>query len=598
MPAVQRGVGRSRTIATRGQTGSGDRRAGTPKSWVFAIAFVGLAVFAGSVALGLTNSDVTRIQIALLGWITVPYIAVGLAAWWHRPESRLGVLMVAGGFVTAFSALQFAQNEGLYTLGAVFDILPAALFLHVYLAFPEGRLRSRFERVLVASAYAAAIGPQLAKISVGEFGGHTWLAFWDRPDLVLTFSRAQLLSLSAMCLAGVGVLAVRRRLAGRPRRRSLALLIESFVLGLLMIAALFVVGAFEDLSPACTPIQRATLVVIGISPIAFLIGLLDVRLARSAVGDLMLELQGEPAPPDLRDALARALRDSSLTLAYWLPDFRTYVDLNGHPVPVPAVDGRATTLIDRDGLHIAALLHDPALEDERELLDAVVAAAGIALENGRLHAELRARLEELRGSRARIVDAGQKERKRLERDLHDGAQQRLIALSLELHTLGERLDVDPAAKVQLDRARREIAISLEELRDVARGLHPAVVSGHGLEIALEQLAARAHVPVRLTVAVKDRLPERVEVAAFYLVSESLTNIGKHSNATAATVDIARMDGEVVVEVVDDGVGGADTERGSGLRGLADRVEALGGRLRVWSPNGGGTKLRAEIPCAP
>jgi len=214
-----------------------------------------------------------------------------------------------------------------------------------------------------------------------------------------------------------------------------------------------------------------------------------------------------------------------------------------------------------------------------------------------LHAELAARLEELRGSRVRVIEAGQRERQRLERNLHDGAQQRLVALSLELTMLKKRLDADPEATERIDHARTEIAMSLEELRDIARGLHPAVVSGHGLAVALESLAARAPFPVRLTVALEDRLPEQLEVAAYYLVSESLANIGKHAHASAATVDVTRCDGEVVVEVVDDGIGGADTERGSGLRGLADRVEALDGRLRVWTPSGHGTRVRAEIPCA-
>jgi signal transduction histidine kinase len=215
-----------------------------------------------------------------------------------------------------------------------------------------------------------------------------------------------------------------------------------------------------------------------------------------------------------------------------------------------------------------------------------------------LHAELRARLEELRGSRARVIEAGQSERQRLERNLHDGAQQRLVALSLELSLLEERLDGDPDATARLAVARDEIASSLEELREVARGLHPAVVSAHGLEVALEQLAARAAVPVTLTVRVGSRLPESLEVAAYYLVSESLANVGKYARASSASVVVTRRQSDVLVEIVDDGIGGADESRGSGLRGLADRVEALGGKLRVWSPAGGGTRVRAEIPCAP
>ncbi len=329
----------------------------------------------------------------------------------------------------------------------------------------------------------------------------------------------------------------------------------------------------------------------------FLVALLSARLAQSAVGDLVLELRSEPAPADLRDSLAHALRDPSLELAYWLPDFGVYVDLDGRPVELPDLEGRATTLIERDGEHVAALIHDPAVEEEPELLHGVQAAAGIALENGRLHAELRARLEELRGSRARIVEAAQSERQLLERNLHDGAQQRLIALSLELSLLKGRMDGDSEARAGIDRARGEIASSLSELREIARGIHPAVVSGHGLAVALEQLAARAPFPVALEVEIDGRLPEPLEVAAYYVVSESLTNVAKHAQAKTARVAVIQDENELVLEIVDDGVGGADSERGSGLRGLADRVEALNGRLRVWTPRGGGTRVKAEIPCA-
>jgi len=209
---------------------------------------------------------------------------------------------------------------------------------------------------------------------------------------------------------------------------------------------------------------------------------------------------------------------------------------------------------------------------------------------------LRARLEELRGSRARVIDAGQRERQRLERNLHDGAQQRLIALSLDLSRLEQQPGADAEVRKRLDGARREIALSLSELRDVARGIHPAVVSGHGLKVALESMVARAPLPVRLHVELDGRVQEPLEVAAYYVVSESLANIGKHAQATAASVNIGRENGSIVVEIVDNGIGGADTERGTGLRGLADRIEALGGRLRVWTPAGGGTRVKAEIPC--
>ena len=192
---------------------------------------------------------------------------------------------------------------------------------------------------------------------------------------------------------------------------------------------------------------------------------------------------------------------------------------------------RASTEIDRDGVHVAMLLHDPALHDEPELLAAVTAGAGMALDNARLQAELLARVDELRGSRARILEAGQQERQRLERNLHDGAQQRLIALSLELGLLEESANVDSETRGRIDRAHGEIAASLEELRAIARGLHPAVVSGHGSAVALESLAARAPVPVRLSVAVEGRLPEGIEIAAYYVVSESLANVAKHAKAS-------------------------------------------------------------------
>jgi signal transduction histidine kinase len=563
--------------------------------WLIVLA--GCTAAAGTVLIALADNRIAEpgLQAALLDWITLPYILAGVIAWARRPDSRFGPLMVAAGFAIFLSSLQWSSAGIPYTLGLAFDLLPVALFLHLFLAYPSGRLMLRREKLVVASAYAAAVGLQLVKILLGAGETTNVLSLVDRSDATEIVEDAELLGLSAFALAGLGMLLVRRRTSIRSPRRSIALLVDSFALALVMVAGLLVAGSFD--LPGFETLRRATFAVLGIAPAAFLIGLLSERLTSTPVGDLLVRLRADPAPADLRQALAGALRDPSLTLAYWLPQFESWADVDGHEVELPDSDsGRAVTLIDRDGERTAALIHDPSLEDEPQLLDAVSAAAAIALENARLHAELRARLDELHGSRQRVLEAGQQERQRLERNLHDGAQQRLIALRLELGLLEERLDADPDSKRRLGRARRQIALSLDDLRDLARGLHPAVVTGHGLAVALESLAARTPVPVQLTVALEDRLPEGLEVASYYVVCESLANVAKHARATAATVEVSRQRGDIVVEITDDGVGGADTERGSGLRGLADRVEALGGRLRIWTPPGKGTRIRAEMPC--
>jgi signal transduction histidine kinase len=570
-----------------------------PKPYLLlAIALAGCAAAAFTVVSALESDYLTEpgVRAAFAVWVILPYIFGGLIAWWRRPENRFGPLMILAGFGTFLAFLGWSNVDVLHTIGQTLNFLPPILFLHVFLAFPSGRLERPFERAVVAVAYVTGIGLGFVRMLLGGFGPNSVFELTTEPGAADVLERVQLVTSSACALTGIGVLVVRRLGAGRPLRRSVALLTDSFAVGLLMIAVLAMRAAVG--APGHVTLQRLTYFVVGLAPFAFVIGLLEARLARSAVGDLFVELRADPTPADLRDALARALRDPSLTLAYWLPEFGSYADHDGHAVELPNSDGRrAVRLIERDGVQVAALVHDPALRDEPELLDAVTAAAGIAIEKSQLNVELRARVEELRGSRARIVEAGQRERQRLERNLHDSAQHRLVALSLQLSLLEEQLVGDRSAAAQLEHARREIDTSLDELREIARGIHPAVVSGHGLAVALGELAARAPVPVNLSVEIEGRLPEEVEVAAYYLISESLANIGKYAQASSATIEVARGNGHIRVEVVDDGIGGADTEGGSGLRGLADRVETLGGRLQVWSPRGGGTRVRAEIPCA-
>lgn len=537
------------------------------------------------------TSGTPAVYAALIYWLSVSYTASGLIAWRQRPTNRFGPLMILTGLGALATTLSWADSEVARTIGQALDLLPLVLIVHVFLAFPTGRLRHRSDRILVATGYIAAIGAQLVVMMLGGPASPSLLTVIDRPGVADILHNVELGVISSIAVAGVALLGVRQRASGPPFRRSLALLIDAFALGLVMIAVLLLVGIFEG--PNFPTVQQVSLALLGLAPVAFLAGLIHAQLARTAVGDLVVELRADPA--DLRTPLARALRDPSVTLAYWLPQFGSWADQDGKPVDLPT-DRRRVTPIERDGARSAVLIHHPALHDEPELLDSVVAAAAMILETGRLQAELRATVAELRASRERVLEAGQKERQRLERDLHDGAQQRLVALSLSLGVLQTKLGATPEAILEISRARQQIAVSLAELRDVAHGLHPAVLSAHGLSVALESLAAQAPVPVRMSVSVGGRVADAIEVAAYYVVCESLTNIGKHAQATSATVEVARANDQIVVEVVDDGCGGADSERGSGLRGLADRVEALGGCLCVWTSRDG-TRVRAELPCA-
>ena len=296
----------------------------------------------------------------------------------------------------------------------------------------------------------------------------------------------------------------------------------------------------------------------------------------------------------VREMLAETLGDRSLAIAYWLPDRDAFVDEAGRPVELPGpASGRSWTAVERDGRRVAAIVHDAALDTGPELVQAAATAAGLAIDNERLKADLRARLEELRVSRLRIVEAGDAARRRLERDLHDGAQQHLVALMLDLRLLKARLGEEAAPLV--DEVAGKLQIALAELRELARGIHPAILTDRGLAPALHSLSDRVPVPTDVEVEIEERLPAPIEAAAYFLVSEALTNVARYARATHAQVVVRRAGEDVEVVVADDGVGGARVGAGSGLRGLEDRLAALDGTLAVESPRGGGTRLVARIP---
>jgi signal transduction histidine kinase len=363
----------------------------------------------------------------------------------------------------------------------------------------------------------------------------------------------------------------------------------------LMFAAAVVERSFPEAGRA---LGWAALAAFGAVPLAVLAGILRSRLARASVAVLVRDLETAGTPGALRDALRRALGDPTLRLAYWVPETRRFVDIRGRPFELPwEGSNQVATMVDREGRRIAAIVHDASLRDAPELLEAVTSAAELALENGRLHAELQAHVDDLRESRARIVAAGDAERRRLERNLHDGAQQRLVSIALHLRLIESKIHTDPDAAAQyVVQVGEELNEALKELRELARGIHPAILSDRGLGPALEAVAARSPVPVKLSAPV-ERMPAPVEAAIYYVVSEALANVAKYAQASNVTVEVARADGHAVVAVADDGVGGADVGGGSGLRGLGDRVAALDGSLNVDSAPLGGTRIHAVIPCA-
>ena len=533
------------------------------------------------------------------------FLAVGWVGAWRRPQSRIGLLMMAVGLAWFAVRVSWIPNALAFSVGAALNNMWAAVLAHAFVSFPSGRLRDRRDRLVVALAYGWA----LALLLVNAL---TWHPVFSRPYAwihnVFGVLGTQHLNAEIMRVASVPTVALvavvvatvisHWRRATPPGRRVLAPLVWSGV-------PVGVWFAVQQLSGVGWLGGAGVLAAVGSAPAAalpfgFLIGLLRTRLRRGAVGDLVVELGKRAAPAEHLDAaLARVLGDPTIRVLYRVPSpsgGRVYVDASGQPAQLPeAGTGSSVTTVDQGGEPVAALVHDASLSDEPELLEATVAAARLAIDNARLQAEVRAQLEKVRASRARIVRAADVERQRIERNLHDGAQQRLLALSFALRMAESAADGDAELKAALGDAANELKEALSELRELAQGLHPEVLTRSGLAAAVRAAARRASVPAEVAEAPEERFSPDAEAAAYYVVSEALANAGKHASATLARVCIRRSGGMLRVEVADDGVGGADAA-GSGLTGLADRVAALGGTLSVASPPGAGTVVTAELPC--
>jgi signal transduction histidine kinase len=506
--------------------------------------------------------------------------------------------MALVGFAWYAGALSFSDAPLVYTIGALFDALWLGAFIQLLVAYPSGRIDAGLERGLVRLGWAVSVVPALAVLVTTRLESdcprcpESALVVWDNEDAANGLELMFAIGLTVL-LVGVCVLLVRRwREAGSVQRRALAPVLWTGA----ACAALGAVTLIPDALGAAGVAQvmdYALIVLISAVPFAFLVGLLRSSLSRAgAVSALVERLGGISA----RDALAEALGDDTLALAYWLPEPGFFVDAEGRRVELPAPgSGRAVSEIERDGERMAAVVHDASLLDHPELVRAAGAAAALALENERLDAELRARYDELRASRARLVAAGDAARRRLERDLHDGAQQRFVAVALALQLARNSVPSDSSAAPLLDGALAELSAGLAELRELARGIHPALLSERGLEPAVESLVARSPVPAQLSSTLTGRMSSAVETAAYFVIAEALTNVAKYARASAVEVMLEHAGGRLTLEVRDDGQGGANPDAGSGLAGIADRVAALDGRLSIHSPPGAGTVLRAEFP---
>jgi signal transduction histidine kinase len=571
----------SSTVVTSMQTRSVLR---DPVLLVPAVVGAGLAVGWLGVDAGVSGSRVAA-DIAL-SWALVAASLIALErVRWHRAR----VLLAAAAFALLAADLQWASSRALWMFGFLLAALWVALLVQVVLTFPEGRPWSRAARVAIAAAYAAAIGGQLIRAlvlpdsrDVVSLAPHQTVA-----DAVV---RAQGILGIAIALAVLFVLVGRVLVLRGPAQRAQApLLVAACLAVLAAVLWLAAMTSTGESAPTFEMIGRAVSLLV---PLGVVVGIGWSRLRRPEASDLVVELRTEGAT-SLRERLAKVLGDPTLDLAYRLADGR-YVDAAGQPLELPQGPQRAITLLTAQGEEVAALVHDPALLDEPALVEAVRATAGLVLENERLAAEVRSQLAEVRASRTRIVAATDAARRRIERNLHDGAQQRLVTLSIALGLAASR-DEAPGS-VALARARDEVEEAIAELRELARGIHPTLLRDEGLEAAVESLARRTPLPVTLEGSVEGRLPDAVELAAYFLVSEALTNVAKHAAATVVAVRLEREAGMLRVAVTDDGVGGAHAAADSGLAGLRDRLEVLDATLVVESEPGGGTRISAEIPC--
>ncbi len=544
-------------------------------------------------------SAVVRESLFASSWITVGALAICLGRVRIAVRILALALVLSADFAGSFGLLSQAPYARLIeTVTVILVPLQIPVAAHLLLSYPSGRLEDRTARRIVRGGYALGLVESLL-----------WAAGHTKPNCVgcaepLTtigvpepVGRASLAAISALWFVLVLLFVwqlVRQYLrSGERQRRLLRLPYVAILVAATLYGVLLVAGGLQGRGPwAVTPIGLIAVQVVALLgvPLSFLVGLLRERLSYKRIGDFVVATAAAP-DTDLQQALGRALHDPGLVVAF--PMAEGFVDPHGVPVATPT-RGPTTevTVVGAPESPLALITHDRSLAEEPALLTAAGSATRLLLENARLQAEVRSQLLEVRESRSRIVEAGDLARARLERDLHDGAQQRLLAIGIALNLLESQPD---DAEV-LSNAKEEVAGALAELRALAAGIHPSVLTDLGLVAALDALAGRIG-PI-VTVAEPGgrvgRLDPTVEAAAYFSAAEAVTNAIKHASARRISVSVEVRDEHVVLTVDDDGSGGADPD-GRGLVGVRDRVASVDGTLSVDSTTGAGTRVTIEIP---
>jgi len=566
----------------------------TPLWWL--VLFGGSALLAADTVLNFERHTYPARFLVIGNAGQIAEFAVGLLFWMWRPRNIVGPLLALWPLLSLCNDVApiFSYSRPAWTVFVLLTGLYGAVYVNAVLLFPSGRLRSRYEAVVIAFVYAVLwLHLALPVLLFDGFPGappflHTWLYVGHSWSGLGTW-------LDVWAVAGIATivvvdyLLVARVVRAAPgvRRRLLPLVAVFVVLWtfVFVFTSLITLGVAHPAQWVLYPFTA----VYGLSALAAAAGLAAVRRRRGDVADLVVELDRVRAG-DVRERLSQVLGDPSVVVALWSPEREAWLDGSEHEVSIPVDGSRGVSYVgDRRGV----VIHDRDLLDQPRLVEAAGSAALLALENDRLQAQLRAQMAEVRESRTRLVEGDDRERRRLQHTLRDRVQVPLAELQAGLAGLSGR--VDETGAPLLAEVREELTVALAELDELAHGIHPSVLDEAGLAGALQTLAARTPVPVDVR-SCAQRLPEPVEAAAYFLVAEALANVARHSRATKASVELQSDRGLARIEIRDDGIGGADPDGGSGLRGLSDRVSALGGKLRVSSPPGGGTTLLAEIPC--